>query len=130
MAIPKEYRFTKDHEWAKPEGAGKYVVGITDYAQTELGDVVFVDLPEVGRTIKQGESFGTVESVKAVSEIYSPVSGKIVEVNSALTSAPEKINSSPYSDAWMIRVQVEGEDDTSKLMDSAKYEAYLSDISK
>src|SRR6187402_1029399 len=115
MSIPKECRYTKDHEWAKPEGGGKYAVGNTDYAQKELGDVVFVELPQVGRQIKQGESFGTVESVKAVSEIYSPVSGKIVEVNTALQTAPESVNSSPYSNAWMIRVQAEGDGDAEKL---------------
>jgi glycine cleavage system H protein len=130
MSIPKECRYTKDHEWAKAESTGKYLVGITDYAQTELGDVVFIELPEVGRSVKKGEAFGTVESVKAVSEIYAPVSGKIVEVNSALASAPEKINSSPYGEAWMIRLQAANESEASELMDAAKYEAYLAEISK
>ena len=130
MSIPKECRYTKDHEWAKPEGAGKYVFGITNYAQTELGDVVFVDLPEIGKTVKKGESFGTVESVKAVSEIYAPVSGKVVAINTELQSAPEKVNASPYDEAWMIRVEATNDSEAAQLMDSTQYEAYLKEISK
>lgn len=130
MAYPENCFYTKDHEWAKSEGAGKFSVGITDYAQTELGDVVFVDLPAVGKTVKKGESFGQVESVKAVSDIYSPVSGTIVEINTALQSSPEKINTSPHSEAWMIRVQAGDEKEVSQLMTSAQYESYLKEISK
>lgn len=130
MSVPKDCRYTKDHEWAKSEGAGKYVFGITNYAQTELGDVVFVDLPEIGKSVKKGESFGTVESVKAVSEIYAPISGKVVAINSDLQSAPEKVNSSPYEDAWMIRVEAADEAEGAQLMDAAQYESYLNEISK
>lgn len=130
MSIPKDCRYTKEHEWAKAESAGKYKVGITDYAQTELGDVVFVDLPEVGRAVKKGESFGSVESVKAVSDIYAPISGKVIEVNAALTKSPEMINTSPYADAWMIRVEATNDSEAAELMDAAKYEAFLSEISK
>lgn len=130
MSIPADCRYTKEHEWAKAETGGTYLIGITDYAQTELGDVVFVDLPEVGRSIKKGESFGTVESVKAVSEIYSPISGKIVAVNTDLQKSPEKVNSSPHADAWMIKVQAESDKESGELMDAAQYGKYLSEISK
>src|SRR5271155_4483819 len=96
---PSDYRYTKDHEWIKVEGTVG-TIGITDYAQQELGDVVFVELPKVGATVKSGHSFGTVESVKAVSEIYAPVSGEISEINSTLADSPEKINQDPHGSAW------------------------------
>src|SRR5271154_6233293 len=99
---PADYRYTKDHEWIKVEGSIG-TIGITDYAQQELGDVVFVELPKIGAEIKTGQSFGTVESVKAVSEIFAPVSGKITETNPALGDAPEKINSDPHGAAWLIK---------------------------
>ncbi len=103
MSYPQDRRYTKDHEWIRVEG-DRGTVGITDYAQKQLGDVVFLELPEVGRKLKAGEVFGTVESVKAVSELFSPVSGEVVEVNAALTKAPEKMNTDPHGDAWMIVV--------------------------
>ncbi len=101
---PTDYRYTKQHEWVKVQG-DVATIGITDYAQQELGDVVFVEMPKVGAKLKSGSSFGTVESVKAVSEIYSPVSGEVTETNSALVDAPEKINKDSHNSAWLIKVK-------------------------
>jgi glycine cleavage system H protein len=117
---PQDLRYSKQHEWVRVEG-DKGRVGITAYAQNQLGDVVFVELPEVGRTLKAHESFGTVESVKAVSELYSPVPGEVVEVNSALASAPEAINSDPYGKGWMIVIRLADAAAASTLMDAAAY---------
>ncbi|HEX4348690.1 MAG TPA: glycine cleavage system protein GcvH [Vicinamibacterales bacterium] len=117
--LPAEYKYTKDHEWIDLAGTdGK--VGITDYAQAQLGDVVYIDLPEVGRTLKAGESFGTIESVKAVSELFAPVSGEVIEVNTSLKDKPEVINSHPYA-SWMIVVRVSNVAETNALLDAAKY---------
>jgi glycine cleavage system H protein len=126
---PQDRRYTKEHEWVQPEG-DRARVGITDYAQKQLGDVVFLELPEVGRTLKAHEVFGTVESVKAVSELFAPVSGEVVEVNSALTSSPEKINSDPYGSAWMIVVRMSSAGEVSGLLDAAAYHAYVESESK
>src|SRR5262244_1134872 len=104
MAYPENYRYTKEHEWLDAKD-GVATVGITDYAQSELGDVVFVELPQPGSKIARGKSFGTVESVKAVSEIYAPASGEVVEVNAGLHDTPEKINTDPHGDAWLIRIK-------------------------
>ena len=122
---PADYRYTKDHEWIKVEGSIG-TIGITAYAQQELGDVVFVELPKIGTEIKAGQSFGTIESVKAVSEIFSPVSGKITETNSALADSPEKINQDPHRSAWLVKLQLADPKDTQNLMDAAAYEAYIS----
>ncbi len=121
---PADYRYTKDHEWIKVEGSIG-TIGITDYAQHELGDVVFVELPKVGAEIKAGQSFGTVESVKAVSEIFAPVSGTVTETNSALADAPEKINQDPHGAAWLIKVQLSDPKELQSLMDAAAYETYI-----
>ena len=121
---PADYRYTKDHEWIKVEGSIG-TIGITDYAQHELGDVVFVELPQVGAEIKAGQSFGTVESVKAVSEIFAPVSGTVAETNSALADAPEKINQDPHGTAWLIKVQLSDPKELQSLMDVAAYESYI-----
>jgi glycine cleavage system H protein len=121
---PVDYRYTKDHEWIKVEGAIG-TIGITDYAQHELGDVVFVELPKVGGEIKAGQSFGTVESVKAVSEIFCPVSGTITETNSALADAPEKINQDPHGAAWLIKLRLSDPKEIQSLMDTAAYETYI-----
>ena len=129
MATPNDRRYTKEHEWVRMDGE-RGTVGITDYAQGQLGDVVFLELPEVGRVLKQGEVFGTVESVKAVSELYAPVDGEVVEVNSALVSAPEKINSDPYGDGWMIKVRLADAKAAEGLMDAAGYEARVAEESK
>ena len=121
---PADYRYTKAHEWIKVED-DVGTVGITDYAQHELGDVVFAELPKVGVTMKAGESFGTVESVKAVSEIYTPVSGQITEINSKLVDAPETINKDPHGSAWLVKIRLSDPKELSALMDAAAYEAYI-----
>ncbi|MFM1653734.1 glycine cleavage system protein GcvH [Brevibacillus sp. B_LB10_24] len=124
MEFPKELRYSEEHEWVRVEG-NKVYIGITSFAQSELGDIVFVELPEVGATIKQDEPFGSVESVKTVSELYAPVSGKVLEVNAALESEPELVNSSPYEKAWMIVVELSDPSELDKLMDADKYAAMV-----
>lgn len=126
---PTDYRYTKQHEWVKAQGEVA-TVGITDYAQQELGDVVFVEMPKVGAKLKAGSSFGTVESVKAVSEIYSPVSGEVTETNAALVNEPEKINKDPHSSAWLIKVKLADPKEVSSLMDAAAYQAYIAEAAK
>ena len=126
---PSDLRFSKDHEWIRVAG-DIGTIGITDYAQKQLGDVVFLELPEVGRRLGKGEVFGTVESVKAVSELFSPVAGEVVEVNSALTEKPEAVNTDPHGAAWMVRVKLDGPGSVSGLMDSAAYEAHVLRASK
>lgn len=126
---PAEYRYTKEHEWIKLEGEIG-IVGITDYAQHELGDVVFVELPKVGTKLKGGQSLGTIESVKAVSEIYSPASGEVIEVNSALSDTPEKINQDPHGAAWLIKLKLADKKEVAGLMDAAAYEAYIAEKAK
>ena len=121
---PANYRYTKDHEWVKVEGSTA-ILGITDYAQQELGDVVFVELPKVGAQIKTGQSFGTVESVKAVSEIYAPLSGEITEINSELLDSPEKINQDPHGSAWLVKVRIAGPKEADGLMDATAYQGYI-----
>ncbi len=117
---PDDLRYTKDHEWLRPQGA-RGVVGITHHAQAQLGDVVFVELPAVGRTLKAGESFGTVESVKAVSDLFSPVSGEVLEVNAELAKKPEVVNSDPYGEGWMIVIKVADPKEINALMDAGHY---------
>jgi glycine cleavage system H protein len=117
---PEDLRYTKDHEWIRPQGE-RGVVGVTHHAQAQLGDVVFVELPAVGRKLKAGESFGTVESVKAVSELYSPVDGEVVEVNAALAKKPEAVNSDPYGEGWMIVVKLADAQQASALLDAPAY---------
>ena len=118
-AYPAGFKYTKDHEWIELAGdRGK--VGITDYAQAQLGDVVYVELPEVGAKLKQGQSFGTIESVKAVSELYSPVSGEVVEVNSPLKDKPEKVNADPHN-AWMVVIKLTNPSETGSLLDATQY---------
>lgn len=116
---PADLKYTKDHEWVRVSG-GQAQVGITDYAQKQLGDVVYLELPEVGRTVNKGDVFGTIESVKAVSELYSPMSGEVMQVNSALTERPETVNKDPHG-SWMIVLKVSNPNDTSDLLDSANY---------
>src|SRR5687768_13452396 len=120
---PAEYKYTKDHEWVRI-GDGTATVGITHYAQAQLGDVVFVELPAVGRTITQGEVFGTIESVKAVSELYAPVSGEVVAVNDALSTSPEAVNKDPHG-AWIIKVKPSNAGELGSLLDAAAYEALV-----
>ncbi|MGQ9477259.1 MAG: glycine cleavage system protein GcvH [Candidatus Bipolaricaulia bacterium] len=124
MMYPKEFRYTKEHEWAKAEG-GRARVGITDHAQSELGDIVYVELPAVGRTVKRGESFATIESVKAVSDVYAPVSGKVAEVNRQLESQPELINKSPHDQGWLALIEMADPGELEKLMTAEEYERFL-----
>ena len=121
MSVPDELQYTRSHEWVRREGETA-TVGITDHAQDELGDVVFVELPEVGATFDAGEAFGAVESVKAVSDLYAPVGGEVLEVNGALEDAPEKINEDPYGDGWILKLRAGGEGD---LLSAQEYEQFL-----
>ena len=124
MSIPVELRYTKEHEWVKVDG-NKVTVGITNFAQNELGDIVFVELPEGGDTVTVNGSFGSVESVKTVSELYAPISGKVIEVNTNLDDSPELVNESPYEGAWMIEVEPKDISELAKLMTAEQYEALL-----
>jgi len=116
---PSELKYTKDHEWIRPEG-GEASVGITDYAQKQLGDVVYLELPDVGRSLQKGEVFGTIESVKAVSELFSPLGGEVVEVNRSLVERPETVNKDPHG-SWMIRIKLADDADESGLLDAGQY---------
>ncbi len=120
MEFPDNLRYTKDHEWIRVEGSVG-AVGITDYAQGELGDIVFVDLPAVGKKVKQGESFGTIEAVKAVSDLYAPVSGEVTEINPDLEKTPEVVNKEPYKGGWMIKIKVTNQAELNALLDSKNY---------
>jgi glycine cleavage system H protein len=124
--IPKDLLYTEDHEYLKPAGEpGVVYIGITDYAQGELGDIVFVELPKVGASFKKHDVFGTIEAVKAVSELYAPVSGEILETNSRLDSEPAVVNTTPYGDGWMIKLRMTDESERAGLLDAAAYEAKL-----
>jgi glycine cleavage system H protein len=124
MAYPTTYRYTKDHEWIEEKG-GTGTVGLTDYAQGQLGDIVFVELPKLGDRLEAGKPLGTVESVKAANDIFSPVSGEVVEVNTVLKDAPERINSDPHGQGWLIKVRLSHPAEMDALMDAAAYEAYV-----
>ncbi|MED3662360.1 glycine cleavage system protein GcvH [Ureibacillus sp. FSL K6-8385] len=126
MTVPKELRYTSEHEWVKVED-GKVRVGITDFAQSELGDIVFVELPQVGDEVQMNEPFGSVESVKTVSELYAPVSGKVVEVNTELEDSPELVNESPYEQAWMIVVEPSDASQIDQLLTAEEYEKIISE---
>jgi len=121
---PEEFRYTKEHEWVKPEG-DIGVIGITDHAQNELGDIVYVDLPKVGTKVERGKSLGSVESVKAVSDIYSPVSGEVIEINDSLTTAPERLNADPHGAAWLVKVRLSAPDEIQQLLSSSDYQTYI-----
>jgi glycine cleavage system H protein len=124
MTYPASYRYTTQHEWIDvKDNVG--TIGITDYAQHELGDVVFVELPKPGAKVEVGKSFGNVESVKAVSEIYAPVSGEVLEANADLEASPEKLNSDPHTAAWLVRIKLTDPSQLSKLMDAKAYEAFI-----
>ena len=123
MAFPADYRYTREHEWIKVDG-NQATIGITDYAQNSLGDIVFVELPKVGDELSAGKTFGSVESVKAVSDLYAPASGKVVAVNQDLTNAPEKINSDAHG-AWMIRIQLTNADEVKKLLSAQDYDQFV-----
>lgn len=124
MKFPKKLRYTREHEWVLIEG-NQATIGITDYAQHELGEVVFVELPKVGDAVTKDESFGVVESVKAASDIYAPVSGEVTEVNDDLTETPELINDDPYGDAWLIRVEMGDSSELEQLMSADDYKQYI-----
>jgi glycine cleavage system H protein len=124
MDFPEDLRYTREHEWARRKGKN-IVVGITDFAQDQLGDVVYVELPDVGDPVKKGESFGVVESTKAVSELFSPVSGKVVEVNDPLSDAPETINDDPYEEGWMIVIEPADAKEIDALMDAKAYRTFV-----
>jgi len=125
MAYPKEYKYTKEHEWIHPQG-NTGLVGITDYAQESLGDIVFVELPKAGAVVGRGKSFGTVESVKAVSELYAPASGKVTEINQDLNQAPETINKDAHR-AWMIKLELSDPKELDSLLTAEQYEAYVAE---
>jgi glycine cleavage system H protein len=127
MNIPKDLKYTKEHEWVKTDGA-KAIVGITDHAQSALGDVVFVDLPKVGRTLKAGEVFGAVESIKAVSDLFSPIDGVVTEINPALAAEPGSLNRDPYGNAWLIKVETKSGATQAGLMDAGAYEKLISNL--
>ncbi|MDF2557409.1 MAG: gcvH [Bacillales bacterium] len=126
MSIPRELRYSEDHEWVKVDGE-KCFIGITDHAQHALGDIVFVELPEIGDDITAGEPFGSVESTKAVSELYAPISGKVVEINEELMDNPNFVNESPYEKAWMIVVEADDLSEVDGLMDADQYATMISE---
>ena len=121
---PQELLYTREHEWIHVK-SGVGTVGITQHAQSELGDVVFVDMPKPGTTVRAKDTFGSVESVKAVSEIYSPITGEVIEVNPTLNDYPEVVNADPYGEGWMIRIRMNNADDLKNLLSAAEYEAYV-----
>jgi glycine cleavage system H protein len=127
MASPKDLKFTKTHEWVRIEGH-EATLGITDHAQSELGDITFIELPQIGAEFVQSDPLAAIESVKAASDIYAPVSGKVIAVNEALEDSPEKINQSPYGDGWIARLSMHGVTDLVDLMDAEAYDAYLEEI--
>src|SRR3981189_1661230 len=129
MAYPANFRYTKEHEWVNVEG-GTATIGITDYAQSELGDVVFVELPKPGAKLETGKSFGNVESVKAVSEIYAPAAGEVTAANGELANKPELLNSDPHGAGWLVKVKLANTADLSGLMDGPAYEAYIAEKGK
>jgi glycine cleavage system H protein len=124
MTYPENLRYTKEHEWTRAED-GVAVIGITHHAQNELGDIVYVDLPKVGAQVELGKSLGSVESVKAVSDIYSPVSGEVIEVNETLSQSPEKLNQDPHGAAWLVKIRMSAPDQLKSLLSAADYQAYV-----
>ncbi|MFT3868062.1 MAG: glycine cleavage system protein GcvH [Nibricoccus sp.] len=123
--VPSELRYAKSHEWLKPAGDGTALVGITDYAQSSLGDITFVQLPKVGASLKAGDTFGVVESVKAASDLYMPAAGTVLEVNSALDAAPEVLNQDPYIAGWMLKIKLADAASAATLLDAAAYTKLL-----
>jgi glycine cleavage system H protein len=124
MNYPENFRYTKEHEWVSLS-EGVATVGITFHAQEELGDIVYVDLPKPGTNVEKGKTFGSVESVKAVSDIYAPVSGEVTEANEVLAGSPEKLNEDPHNAAWLIRVKVKGDEEFKQLMSASEYQSYV-----
>lgn len=124
MTIPDDLRYTREHEWARKKGKN-VAVGITEYAQDQLGDVVYLELPDIGDDVKKGEAFGVVESTKAVSELFAPISGKIVEVNDPLADAPEAVNEDPYEEGWMVVIEPSDPTELDALLDAKAYQSFL-----
>ncbi len=122
--VPAELKYSKEHEWVRVDGNLAYI-GITDFAQDELGDIVFVELPEIGSSVSVDDTFGTVESVKTVSDLFAPISGKVAKVNKGLEDTPEKVNSDPYQDGWMIAVEMANPEDLNQLLDVTAYKAHI-----
>ena len=127
--IPGDLRYSEEDEWTRLDG-GRVTTGITDYAQQQLGDIVYVELPKVGRVLERGEPFGVIESVKAVSDLYAPVSGEVVEVNEILTEQPETVNEDCYGEGWMIAIDIEDESALTRLLDAAGYTKHVNDRSE
>lgn len=125
MSFPDNLRYTKEHEWVRQEEGNIFIVGITDYAQRELGDIVYVEVETIGKKLEEGEVFGTVEAVKTVSDLFLPVSGTITELNPALGNAPDLVNTDPYGQGWMIKLQVIDPADVAKLLDAAAYQSLV-----
>lgn len=126
VQVEQGLRYTRTHEWARIEG-DVATVGVTDYAQSELGDITYLELPQPGTQVKQGEPMGVIESVKAASDIYSPVSGEVIEANQAVVEAPAKVNQSPYGDAWLVKIRLSDPSELENLMDAAAYEQFLAE---
>ena len=124
MDIPKNLFFTKDHEWARVEN-NIVTIGITDFAQSELGDIIFVEFPEIGDMVDVGSSAGTIEAVKTVTDIFSPVKGKIIEINNGIDNSPEVMNTDPYGDGWLMKIELTDEDCSSELMSPSEYESFV-----
>ncbi len=125
MELPEDFRFTNDHEWADDQGDGTVRIGVTHFAQEALGDIVFVELPAEDEEFDKGDAFGVVESVKTVSDVYAPVSGRVVEVNDELESAPELVNDSPYDEGWIVEIEMSDPDEFEELMTADEYEGFL-----
>lgn len=128
MDFPQDLKYTKEHEWVKEEG-GSVVVGVTDYAQDSLGDVVYVELPQEGADVTKDEPFGVVESVKAVSDLYSPVTGTVLEVNDSIVDSPEVINDEPYGDAWILKIELSEPSELDGLLSAEEYQSYIEEES-
>ena len=124
MDIPKNLLFTKDHEWARVEN-NIVTIGITDFAQSELGDIIFVEFPEIGDMVDVGSSAGTIEAIKTVTDIFSPVKGKIIEINNGIDNSPEVMNTDPYGDGWLMKIELTDEDCSSELMSPSEYESFV-----
>src|SRR3989338_5152289 len=129
MNFPEDLKYTKEHEWIRVEGKNG-TIGITDYAQKELGDIVFVDLPELNSELEHNAAFGVVESVKAVSDLFSPISGKVVKINSALNDEPELVNKDPYGKGWMLSIEIKDAGELNNLFDASQYQAYVEEEEK
>ena len=130
MDFPEELKYSKTHQWVRLEGENEVVIGISDYAQQELGDIVYLELPEEGDVVEKDSAFGVIESTKATEDLYSPVSGTVIEVNTPLIDSPEVINEDPYGDGWMIRVEIDDQSELDDLMSAEDYMKYIEEISE